>query len=138
MKKAIIVVGKHYAGKSKTLKEYLKPQLGIGINKHQFIRNGQSGFVLAQTCEEANRDVKETVTKYCGYDLLVLAARPINEPGSCLAELEAELKKAGYQVKTLDIVKPEKDQYKNDYYGGKADEIISYFDEFAARTASSP
>lgn len=135
MKKAVIVVGKHYAGKSKTLREYLKPKLGIG-NKRQFTRNGQSGFVLVQTCEETEVDVQERVKKYSGYDFLVLAARPANENPSYLAELEAELKKAGYQVKTLDIVKPQKD-FNDEYYGGKAYEIVTYLDDFGAKTASA-
>ena len=124
MKKAVIVVGSHYVGKSKTIKRHLKPKLGIGRDEHKFTRNSQSGFVLAQTFEEANRDLQETVNKYSHYDLLVLPARPENESPSCLVELRAELRNAGYRVNTVDIVKTSNDAY----YDGKADEIITYLD----------
>jgi len=136
MKKAVVVVGKHYSGKSRTLREYLKPRLGMG-NGRYFTRNGQSGCVLVQTCEEADADVKDRVEKYSGSDCLVLAARPANESLSYLTELEAELIKAGYQVKTLHIVKPKQESFADEYYGGIADEIIAYLDSPATKAASA-
>ena len=137
MKKAVIVVGRHFAGKSKTLRGYVKPKLEIDVDKHQFTRNGQSGFVLVQTCEEAETDVKERVKKYSGYDLLVLAARPANESLSHLAELEVKLKNAGYRVRIVNIVKPQNADDNDEYYGGKADEIIGYLDDLGASAASA-
>ncbi|HKB64841.1 MAG TPA: hypothetical protein VKC61_03235 [Pyrinomonadaceae bacterium] len=134
MKKAVIVVGKHYSGKSRTLRDYLKPRLDMG-NGRYFTRNGQSGCVLVQTCEEAEADVKDRVKKYSGSDYLVLAARPANESLSYQTELEAELKDAGYQVKTLHIVKPREESFADEYYGGMADEIIAYLDGQGAKAA---
>lgn len=125
MKKAVIVVGSHYAGKSKTINKYLKPKLGIERDDHKFTRNGQDGYVLSQTFEEADRDVQKIVNKYSHYDLLVVAARPANESPSYLMELTAELQNAGYQVSTVDIVKTSNNEA---YYEEKADEIISSLD----------
>lgn len=134
MRKAFVVVGKHYSGKSRTLRK-LKQKLGMG-NGPYFTRNDQSGCVLVQTCEEAEGDVKDRVKKYSGCDYLVLAARPANEKLSYQIELEAELKKAGYQVKMLHIVKPQQKSLEDEYYGGIADEIIAYLDSPATKTAS--
>ena len=135
MKKAFVVVGKHYSGKSRTLRDYLKPRLNMG-NGRYFTRNGQSGCVLVQSCEEAEADLKDRIEKYSGYDYLVLAARPANELPSYQLELEAELKKVGYQVKTLHIVKPKQESLADEYYGGIADEIIAYLDSPAKKAAS--
>jgi hypothetical protein len=134
MRKACVVVGSHYSGKSRTLR-ILKQKLGIG-NKRYFTRNGQSGGVLVQTCEEAEGNVKDRVEKYSLCDYLVLAARPANESLSYLAELEAELKRAGYRVKVLHIVKPRDKNFADEYYGGIADEIIAYLDSPATKAAS--
>ncbi len=64
MKKAVIVVGKHDVGKSKTINDHLKPKLRIGKHKHKFTRNGKEGFILSQSFEEAGRDVDFVVSKY--------------------------------------------------------------------------
>ncbi len=136
MRKAVIVAGTHYSGKSRTLRDYLKPRLKMG-NGRYFMRNDQSGCVLVQTCEEAEVDVKERVRKYSGCDYLVLAARPANESLSYQTELEAELKNAGYQVKTLRIVKPREKNLEDEYYSGIADEIVAYLDGLGAKATSA-
>jgi len=102
MKKAVIVVGRHHAGKGKTIRLYLKPKLGIGPKVHKFTRNGQSGYVLAQSFEEADKDI-QIIDNYSHYELLVLAARPAHETPSCLVELKAKLEKEGYRVSTVDV-----------------------------------
>lgn len=79
MKKAVIVVGSHYAGKSKTINVHLKQKLGIAKHEHKFTRNGKAGFILSQSFEEADRDVDYVIKKYVAYDLLVLSARPAHE-----------------------------------------------------------
>jgi hypothetical protein len=91
MKKAVIVVGSHYAGKSKTIRKYLKPKLSITEHEHKFTRNGNDGFVLSQSLEESDRDVDDLIKKYMDYDLLVLSARPANEMPSSLNELKVKL-----------------------------------------------
>jgi hypothetical protein len=125
MRKAVIAVGKHYVGKSKTINKYVKPKLGVGAKGHIFTYKGQSGFILSQTFEEAEREIEATVHKYSGYDLLILAARAPGENPSCLNELIETLEQADYQVSTVDIVKAPNE----DYYEGKADEIISNLDQ---------
>ena len=134
MKKAVIVVGSHLVGKSRTIREHVKPRLGIGTDSHIFARNGQAGFVLSQSFEEANRDIAGTVSRYSHYELLVLSARPAHEDQSCLAELTAELEIAGYVVSTVEITAHLDDAY----YDEKANEVVGYLDanqvslEFAA------
>lgn len=124
MKKAVIVVGSHLVGKSKTIREHVKPKLGIGKEAHIFTRNGQSGFVLSQSFEEANRDVEDSVSRYSHYELLILSARPAVEHPSCLNELKAELKIKGYEVSTVDVSA----HLEDSYYEAKADEIMSQLD----------
>lgn len=124
MKKAVIVVGSHYAGKSKTIRKYLKPKLGITEYEHKFIRNGKAGFILSQSLEEADRDVEYVVKKYMVYDLLVLSARPAHERPSCLNKLTRKLQTAGYRVSEV-LVDHTDDE---DYYDGKAKEILKRLD----------
>jgi hypothetical protein len=131
MKKAVIVVGKHYVGKSKTINKYVKPKLKIGVKDHVFTYKGRSGFILSQTFEEADRDIELIVRKYSDYDLLILAARAPGEDPSCLTELIEALQNAQYLVSTVDIIKAPNE----DYYEGKAEEVISNLDLAAAATA---
>ncbi len=123
MKQAVIVVGSHYVGKSKTINLYLKPKLNIKEREHIFSFNGKPGFILSQSFEEARRDVDYVVGKYAeNYDYLVLAARPDNENPSDLLEAMEKLSKAGFTVHTV-IINPENDE---GYYAQKSDEIIRY------------
>ena len=128
MKKAVIVVGKHFAGKSKTIREYLKPKLGIGKHVRIFARYGQSGHILSQTLEEPKRkrSGQEIVTKYSKYDLLVFSARPATESGSQVNELSKALKDNGYQVNTVDVAGRTQPA---SYFEAKANEIISHLDK---------
>jgi hypothetical protein len=124
MKKAVITVGSHYVGKSKTINAYLKPKLGIGYYEHKFTRNNQTGFILSQSFEEANRDVDFMIKKFCTYELLVLSARPANEQPSLLEEAKHKLSAAGYRVSEVRINR----NTDNAYFENKANEIIDYLD----------
>lgn len=124
MKKAVILTGTHYIGKSRTINNYLKPKLGIGVYKHKFTRNGQDGFILSQTCEEAHRNIDDVVTRYCHYELLVLASRPSYETPSCFDQLRSKLSNAGYRVDET-VISSKGDSV---HYEQKAAEIINYLD----------
>ena len=56
MKKAVIVVGSHYAGKSKTIRKFFKPLVGISGNRRLFQIGQHDGAVLSQSLEERLRD----------------------------------------------------------------------------------
>ena len=124
MKKAIILVGSHFAGKSKTIRCFLKPKLGIGKNEHIFVRNGQNGFILSQSFEESARTVEYAIKKYGRYELLILSARPPEEAGSCLSHAQDRLAVAGYRVHAVPVVRGKPDSF----YNQKADEIIRLLD----------
>jgi disulfide oxidoreductase YuzD len=103
MSRAVIVVGKHFAGKSKTIREYLKPLLGIGINDHKFTLEEKHGYILSQSFEEADRDPDETIKKHSDCDLLVLAARPEEEPASKLPSMRRALSEESFRVNVVRI-----------------------------------
>ena len=103
MGKAVIVVGPHYSGKSKTIRIHLKPLLGIGINEHKFALEDKEGFILSQSFEEADRDPTEAIQKYSGYALLVLAARPEDEPSSKLPAMRHALSDESFRVNVVRI-----------------------------------
>jgi chlorite dismutase len=134
MKRARIAVGDHYAGKSKTI-GYVKPQLGIGKRARKFNINGQIGLVFSQSFEEANRDVRKSVEMYLRFDidLLILACRPATESGSRLQELIKELRKAGYEVETIDVAAGQPESY----YKAKADDIVSSLTELKKKAAGA-
>jgi hypothetical protein len=126
MKKAVIAVGSHYVGKSKTINIHLKPKLGIGRFHHKFFRNNQIGYILSQSFEEADRDVDEFVKKYSHYELLVLSARPPSETPSCLTEIQSKLGNSGYRVNLVRVIKVLENSDR--YYNDRSDEIIEYLD----------
>jgi hypothetical protein len=105
MKNAVVVVGGHHTGKSRTINESLKPKLGIRKRQHKFRLKGQEGFILSQSLEEAGKCefVAELVSEYSHFDLLVFAARPSNEAHSCSQKLIAKLKQNGYDVLEVNI-----------------------------------
>ena|SRR5579871_4019848 len=116
MKRAVIVVGSHRAGKSKTINKYLKPRLKIRSRAHKFTLDGASGKVLSQSREEAagksgfvrsqsleesrrtSADVLRLVETNTRFDRLVLAARPSHERLSFLTLLKSVLRKNQYRV----------------------------------------
>jgi hypothetical protein len=137
LKKAVVVVGSHYAGKSKTINKYLKKKLGIRKRQHRFWLTGKKGFVLSQSREEAKgfilaqsleesgkcKRVAKIVRKYSRYDLLVFAARPSEDKGgSCLDRLKSELTKARYLVSVVSVIRHRRERY----YNGRANKILSH------------
>jgi len=138
-KRAVIVVGSHHVGKSKTINRYLKPRLGIRETQHRFSlgeRIGtvlsqsreeaatQRGIVLSQSFEEAGRCeyIADFVLKYAHFELLVLAARPSDENPSCLLALKAKLWDAGYKVRDILLVGGQAESY----YRGAAETILMH------------
>lgn len=124
MKKAVIAVGSHFAGKSKTINKYLKEKLGIGKYEHKFILNNQNGFILSQSFEEADRNVDDVISKYSGYELLVLSARPAHEKHSSLKEALSKLSRAGFRTSEVQIEKNTDEKY----YIAKAKQMLGYLD----------
>ncbi|SBS28870.1 hypothetical protein MSP8886_01343 [Marinomonas spartinae] len=122
MKSAVVVIGSHFVGKSKTINVYLKPKLGLTQKAHVFTLNEKDGFILSQSFEEADRSVDEVIKKYGKYYYFVVAARPKNEEPSNLCEVLEKLSNAGFIVHTV-IIDPNDNEI---YYDKKADEIINY------------
>jgi len=90
VKKAVIVVGGHHAAKSKTIRDYLKPMVGISGNRRQFQLGEHEGAVFSQSLEERSgnghvlsqsleetglANVGEIVERLQCYERLVFAAR---------------------------------------------------------------
>jgi hypothetical protein len=98
MKKAVIVVGSHHVGKSRTINVHLKPLLRIRPKARFFSLDGRSGCVLSQSFEEGHRDARSMILKYSNRELLVLAARPESESRSMLREIRRLLTDAGFSI----------------------------------------
>jgi ABC-type multidrug transport system ATPase subunit len=94
MKKAAIVIGKPNAGKSTTIREFLK--LIESPSLHVFEIDGRHGFTWLTSFEEYDRDVESTVEDCREYDYLVFACQ-----GEKLGEVHRALKKASFA--TLDV-----------------------------------
>ncbi|MFL0806935.1 MAG: hypothetical protein K6L60_06570 [Oceanobacter sp.] len=133
MKKAVIVVGSHCVGKSRTINQYFKPMIGLSGRQRNFSHGRvlsqsieeREGRVLSQTLEEKGlNSVKEFVEKYADLKYLVCAARPDGEKLSFYKELKASLLGLGYQVETVRIIKDQPDSF----YEGKAQEIYSFLE----------
>ena len=130
MKKlAIIVVGEHYAGKSKTINRYLKPKLSIRENQHKFSIGDCNGFILSQTLEERN-SFFENLERYKENDILVLPTRPEKEPNSLFQAVKEKLKEFGFDIVVYEIKKNQ----ENSYYQERAKEI---YDEIQSNCNNS-
>jgi hypothetical protein len=100
-KKAVIVVGSHYSGKSLTINKHLKPLLKIASHAHIFELNGEKGFALSQSSEESGKNVEKLIQKYSHYELFVLAARPEADERSNFKETRAALERASFEVNVV-------------------------------------
>jgi len=134
MKQAVIVVGSHNVGKSKTINKYFKRLVGISASQRKFAvgktlgmalsqsLEEKGGYILSQSLEEkGNSDVKSFVNRYKWYQKLVCAARPNSETPSLFSVLKTELEKAGYYVSTVEIFSGNEDIY----YDNKSKEILT-------------
>ena len=122
MKKlAVIVVGKHYAGKTKTLK-YAKPILGISKYKHVFTLGKCRGYLKTQTLQEPDPPVDiESLDNYQRYDVFILPSRPKGEGSPTLQEIKKKLRELGFKISEVNIEKRERESY----YKNKAKEIVN-------------
>jgi hypothetical protein len=106
MKKAIIISGAHHTGKSKTIRQFLKPLLGIRESARKFILKGKYGYILSQSFEESGRNISEIIPQYKDYNLLVIASRPRNELGSKHKQLCSALTQYGFIIEEVQIQNP--------------------------------
>ena len=117
MKKAVLVVGPHFSGKSKTINKYFKRLVGLSEKQRTFTLREKKGTALSQSTEEKRLGhvisqsteekrlfgLKEFLDKYLACQWLVLAARPEDEPGSNYKAICTILKKNGFSVKTVTV-----------------------------------
>lgn len=118
MKRAVLVVGSHFSGKSKTINKYLKKKLGISERARIFHLKGDRGLAKSQSLEESRGDLESFLLACMDFQYLVLACRPKGETPSFQVEVQKRLAKMNFEVTIVDVLagQPEK------YYKGKADE----------------
>ncbi|MDD7984701.1 hypothetical protein PQO01_07035 [Lentisphaera marina] len=103
-KKAVIVCGEHFVGKTHTINFFLKPLLGIKAGAWTFtIEHWHDGGVYAQSSEESPRDVDYRISKLLKYTYVVTACRPKDEEGSHFTEIYLQLRQRGYDVVVFEI-----------------------------------
>ena len=125
MKKlAMIVVGPHYAGKSKTINKYLKPKLSIRENQHKFNIGDCDGFILSQSLEERKAFI-EDLDRYKDYDILVLPTRPKTEPNSLFHAVHEKLTGFGFDIVVYEIEKNQSESYYQERANGIYEKIQS-------------
>ena len=131
MKKAIIVVGSHCVGKSKTINKYFKPLVGLRGRQRNFNHGRvlsqsieeREGHILSQSLEEKGlKSVKDFISRYADLKHLICAARPDGENPSLYKALKLELERLDYKVKTVNIIKDQPESF----YESKANEIYAY------------
>lgn len=120
MKKAIIVTGKHWAGKSKTINDHLKPLFGISLKSYTFWLKGKRGFIISQSIEESGRPIEILIKKCSGFDIVIVATRVSTDNATKHELVNNKLEKNGFKTKTFIITKHEKENY----YTGMAKEIF--------------
>jgi hypothetical protein len=96
---------------------------------------GQNGMICSQSLEESGKDkyLAKVIREYSVYDLLVLAARPSDEPVSCLKQLKAKLEDEGFRVKLVPIEKGQKEPYDKE----RAREVFAILTQSKSRKAKA-
>lgn len=136
MKKAVVVVGPHFSGKSKTIKKYFKRLVGLSEGQRSFTLRDKLGRVLSQSLEEKRLgrvlsqtaeekrlpNLFEFLSRYLSCNWLVMAARPRDEPGSHYREIVATLKQSGFSVHTVYVRAGEPESF----YKLRAAEILAH------------
>lgn len=125
-KLVILVMGEHGAGKSTTIRVYLKKILKITIDTHKFSYRTYKGYILSQSIEE-RKGFADDVKKYSDNDILIIATRPINDKNSLFNITKSKLQKLGFSSEIIEISKDEtrSKQEKKDYYQKKANDIFN-------------
>lgn len=121
MKKlAIIVVGKHYAGKTRTLWQ-VKSLLKMRNRGFKFTLGKCTGWILTQTLQEPDppRDL-ESLNRYQGCDVLILPSRPKGESSPTLQQIKKKLRELGFKISEVNIERRKTETYRKT----KAREII--------------
>ena len=132
MKKAVIVVGPHFSGKSKTINKHFKHRVGLTEEKRKFTLKGKDGYVLSQSAEEKRlSNLQDFLKRYLKYHWLVLAARPEEKDESHYKSILAILKRNGFSVETVIV---EKDQPES-YYVGRGKSIFSHLTQVKSGAA---
>lgn len=110
---AVLVVGSHYSGKSRTINHFLKPKLGIGnnIRIRKFTINGKQGIIWAQSPEESDRDIKYLLEICFRYEIVVIPCRPPNETPSYYTTLVDGLKSRRFRISVVQLVRTGSEQY---------------------------
>lgn len=130
LKNAVIIVGSHGAGKSKTINQYFKPLIGLSGKQRNFSRGRvlsqsleeREGHVLSQSLEEKGlKSVKEFIEKYADLNYLVCAARPDRETPSLYKILKTELETKGFKVSKVEVFSGKEESF----YQDKAQEIFT-------------
>lgn len=113
MKKiAIIFIGSHFSGKSRTINEFLKKKLNIKKDAWTFKISEKKGCIHSQSPEESGRDPEEIIKKYAHCHFIVLAARPDNEQPSKLNAIRRSLGNHGFEIHEIFITKGDEENYR--------------------------
>ncbi|TGK89989.1 hypothetical protein EHQ23_02410 [Leptospira bourretii] len=128
MKKAVIIVGEHFAGKSKTINKFLKPILKLGPKQRSFTLENLDGIIYSQSLEEKfgiiysqsleEKSIDEPgylkiINKVKEYNFVIMAARPENEPNSLKKNLVSDLRSRKFKIKSIDLIADQSDSYYN-------------------------
>jgi hypothetical protein len=126
MRGAIVVVGSHCVGKSRTLNNHLKPLLGMNPSDNGFCVNNVYGFLWSQTIEECEADPCIRIGDRRTYDLLVVPARPRWEDVTQLDNVIRVLNIYGYTWQEIYI----RGGMVDGYYELQANAMHSLLQEF--------
>jgi hypothetical protein len=97
MKVAILVSGEHFAGKSATINNHLKPLLGMKPKARFFnFKDKYRGLVLSQSYEEKRIGIDDLEGRLKGLNIVVIAVRPRWARRTSINEVTNTLVKLGF------------------------------------------
>lgn len=129
-KKAVIIIGEHLCGKSRTiniLKEHLLEFENPKRTNIFTLENGDEVYIYSQTLQEKNdTDTERLINRLEGeYKYIILPSRPMHDPSSkdvSLIDIIKVLHKNKYEISYLTIKGNGARNYG--YYVSKAEDIL--------------
>ena len=109
-KKAVIVVGEHGSGKSRLIREFLKPLCGMTINQQYSVVNGRRLWIKSQTLQEAQSDLTALLNKLDKCDSLVMPSWPMEKGSPSLKDVISAIKSHGFDIAVIEWVRANNDK----------------------------
>lgn len=100
MKSAVIIVGEHASGKSRLIRQFIKPLLGMSAKQQHTVVDGRQIWIKSQTLQEAKTDIS-SLKRFEPYDSLILPSWPKGRGTPSLDQITNAIQAIGFRIEIV-------------------------------------